>query len=181
MLQDFHFKIFHRVGAKHANIDALSRNLVGNYEVDEVFGNEIQDLDRLTLEISMSSIAQGGEAINNLFIVMEVDATLDHIEDQTQKGNEITLYQDEEQDQRKNFEQQGPKYIPQGYWNLAHEAQTLVDKAKTKLVVKLEMDEDEQNHYSNIWEDPLSMKLLTGGSSYGNVGTPTNIEEEKRK
>ncbi len=41
MLQDFHFKIFHRVGAKHANIDALSRNLVGNYEVDEVFGNEI--------------------------------------------------------------------------------------------------------------------------------------------
>ncbi len=31
--------------------------------------------------------------------------TLDHIEDQTKKGKEITLYEDEEQDQRKNFEQ----------------------------------------------------------------------------
>jgi hypothetical protein len=36
---------------------------------------------------------------------MEMDATLDHTKDQTQKGKEITLYQDEEQDQRKNFEQ----------------------------------------------------------------------------
>jgi len=53
---------------------------------------------------------------------MEVDVTLDHIEDQTQKGKEITLYENEEQDQRKNFEQQGPKYTPQSYWNLAHEA-----------------------------------------------------------
>jgi hypothetical protein len=41
MLQDFHFKIIHRVGAKHANVDALSRNPIGKYEADEDFGNEI--------------------------------------------------------------------------------------------------------------------------------------------
>ncbi len=143
------------------------------------FSFEIKDLDKLTPEISMFSTIQGGEAINNLFIIMEMDATLDHTKDQTQKGKEITLYQDEEQDQRKNFEQQGPKYIPQGYWNMAHEAQTLVDKAKTKLVVKLEMDENEQSHCLDIGEDLLSMKLLTGGSLDGN--TLIDIERAKRR
>jgi hypothetical protein len=29
MRQDFHFKIIHRVGDKHANVDALSKNPVG--------------------------------------------------------------------------------------------------------------------------------------------------------
>jgi hypothetical protein len=38
------FKNCHRVGAKHSNMDALSRNPMGRYEVDEEFGNEIQDL-----------------------------------------------------------------------------------------------------------------------------------------
>jgi hypothetical protein len=38
------------------------------------------------------------------------------------------LYQDDEQDQRMIVGQQGPEYTLQGYWNLAHEAQTLVDK-----------------------------------------------------
>ncbi len=81
MLQDFHFKIIHMVGDKHANVDALSRNPVGKYEVDEDFGSEIQDLDKLTQEISMSSTAQGGVTINNLFILMEVDVAPNHSED----------------------------------------------------------------------------------------------------
>jgi hypothetical protein len=57
----------------------------------------------------------------------------------------------------------------------------LVDKAKTKLVVKLEMDEDEQSHCLNIWEDPLSMKLFIGGSLDGNASTPIDIERAKRR
>ncbi len=44
MFQDFHFKIVHQIGVKHFNVDALNRNLVGKYKVDEAFGNEIQDL-----------------------------------------------------------------------------------------------------------------------------------------
>ncbi len=47
MLQDFHFKIIHRAGAKHANVDVLSRNLVGKYGANENFGSKIQDLDRM--------------------------------------------------------------------------------------------------------------------------------------
>jgi hypothetical protein len=29
MLQDFNFKILHKPGLKHTNVDALNRNLVG--------------------------------------------------------------------------------------------------------------------------------------------------------
>jgi hypothetical protein len=43
MLQDFNFKIVHRVGARHANVDALSRNPIGSHDEDEDFGVEIQD------------------------------------------------------------------------------------------------------------------------------------------
>jgi hypothetical protein len=39
--------------------------------------------------------------------------------------------------------QQGLEYTLQGYWNLAHEAQTLVDEAKTKIMIEQKMDEDE--------------------------------------
>jgi hypothetical protein len=43
MLQDFNFKIVHRGGLKHANVDALSRNPVGQAMDDEDFHQEIQD------------------------------------------------------------------------------------------------------------------------------------------
>lgn len=35
MLQDFCFKIIHRVGGKHTNVDTLRRNLVGMPKEDE--------------------------------------------------------------------------------------------------------------------------------------------------
>ncbi len=44
MLQDFSFKIVHRPGMKHTNVDALSRNPVGATADDDDFGCEIQDL-----------------------------------------------------------------------------------------------------------------------------------------
>jgi hypothetical protein len=43
MLQDFNFKIVHKVGARHANADALSHNQVDSHDEDEDFGMEIQD------------------------------------------------------------------------------------------------------------------------------------------
>ncbi len=38
MLQDFQFKIIHRAGNQHFNIDALNRNHVDFLEEDEDFG-----------------------------------------------------------------------------------------------------------------------------------------------
>ncbi len=44
MLQDFSFKIMHRPGLKHTNVDALSINLVGQATNDDDFSEEIQDI-----------------------------------------------------------------------------------------------------------------------------------------
>jgi hypothetical protein len=44
MLQDFSFKIVHRPGLRHTNVDALSRNPVGSTADDDDFGAEIQDI-----------------------------------------------------------------------------------------------------------------------------------------
>jgi len=44
MLQDFSFKIVHRPGLRHTNVDALSRNPVGSATDDDDFGAEIQDI-----------------------------------------------------------------------------------------------------------------------------------------
>jgi hypothetical protein len=49
LLQDFSFKIMHRPGLKHANVDALSRNPVGLADDDDDFGEGIQDT---TAEVS---------------------------------------------------------------------------------------------------------------------------------
>jgi len=44
MLQDFCFKIVHRPGLGHTNVDALSKNPVGSAADDDDFGEEIQDI-----------------------------------------------------------------------------------------------------------------------------------------
>ncbi len=43
MLQDFNFKIVHIAGVRHANADALSRNLVDSHDEDEDLGMEVHD------------------------------------------------------------------------------------------------------------------------------------------
>lgn len=70
MLQDFHFKIVRFLGTKHANVDALSKNPIGKSEVDEDFGNDIQDLETTTLEGSRFCPTKGSEIVINLFIVL---------------------------------------------------------------------------------------------------------------
>jgi hypothetical protein len=44
LLQDFSFKILHRPGMKHTNVDALSRNQVGKAQDDDDFCEEIRDI-----------------------------------------------------------------------------------------------------------------------------------------
>jgi hypothetical protein len=44
MLQDLSFKILHRPGLRHGNIDALSRNPVGQATDDDNFSEEIRDM-----------------------------------------------------------------------------------------------------------------------------------------
>jgi hypothetical protein len=44
MLHDFSFKIIHRPGLRHTNVDALSRNPIGPAKDDDDFSEEIQDI-----------------------------------------------------------------------------------------------------------------------------------------
>jgi hypothetical protein len=44
MLQDFSFKIVHRPGLRHTNVDALNRNPIGSAADDDDFGEKIQDI-----------------------------------------------------------------------------------------------------------------------------------------
>jgi hypothetical protein len=50
MLQDFNFKIVHRLGLKHTNVDALSRNPIGPAEEDDDFCDEIQDVGNAQID-----------------------------------------------------------------------------------------------------------------------------------
>ncbi len=43
LLQDFSFRIVHRPGIRHTNVDALSRNPVGKAVEDDDFCEEVQD------------------------------------------------------------------------------------------------------------------------------------------
>lgn len=96
MLQDFHLKIIHCVGAKHSNMDVLNKNLVGSYEVDEEFGSEIQDLGGTNQEIPKPQIAKEAKTIINLFILIKVDVG-NYSEEVEEKGKELVLYQNEKQ------------------------------------------------------------------------------------
>ncbi len=54
MLQDFNFKILHRLGSKHSNVDALNQNPMGSAKFDEEFKEEIQDI-RLIREMGVQT------------------------------------------------------------------------------------------------------------------------------
>ncbi len=95
MLQDFHFKNVHRASAKHSNVDALNINPVGRYEVDEEFGNEIQDLGGTSQEVPKAQVAKEAETVINLFTVMESDARNCN-EEVIEKGKELVLCYNEE-------------------------------------------------------------------------------------
>jgi hypothetical protein len=96
LLQDFHFKIIHHASAKHSNVDALSKNLVGRCEANEDLDSEIQDLGGTSQEIPKPHIVNKDEIVINLSIVMEVDARNCN-EEVLEKGKELVLCHDEKQ------------------------------------------------------------------------------------
>jgi hypothetical protein len=64
MLQDFNFKFLHKPGMRHGNVDALSRNPVGQAADDDDFSEEVQDVgtildDRTKVTKSMFSVQYG--------------------------------------------------------------------------------------------------------------------------
>jgi len=50
------FKILHRPGLKHTNVDALNRNPMGQATDDDDFNEEIQDIG--TVQTNLTEIAE---------------------------------------------------------------------------------------------------------------------------
>lgn len=74
-----------------------------------------------------------------------------------EKGKEVVHYQDERQ--KKQQVDKEKLDLQQNCWDLVYEAQALVDQTKTQK--ERNQEEDEQDRHLDIWEDLLSMKLLT--------------------
>ncbi len=91
MLQDFHFKIVHCPKTKHANVDTLSINLVGKSEVDEDFGNDIQDFKSINVEGSKFHPTKGSEIFINLFTVL-IDDEEKNDGEHHRKERELIVY-----------------------------------------------------------------------------------------
>ncbi len=54
MPQDFNFKIVHRTGIRHANVDVLNHNLVDSHDEDDDFGMEIQEKGANVVQVQKS-------------------------------------------------------------------------------------------------------------------------------
>lgn len=77
MLQDFNFKILHRSGSKHSNVNALSRNPVSGVEEDEKFSEEIQDITlirELKVQTWIGRRSIRFSIMNNLFMLEASEA-----------------------------------------------------------------------------------------------------------
>jgi hypothetical protein len=60
MLQDFSFKIVHRPGLKHTNVNAFNRNPMGLATNDDDFNEEIQDI----ASIQINTLEAEGEILS---------------------------------------------------------------------------------------------------------------------
>jgi len=72
MLQDFQFKIIHRAGSRHLNVDALSRNLVYFLEGDEDFGNDVTEQEQLRITPTPTRSNATNEVNINLFTLQHI-------------------------------------------------------------------------------------------------------------
>jgi hypothetical protein len=69
----------------------------------------------------------------------------------------------------------------QSHWDLAYEAQNLIDKNKNKIIKEHDDSEDVQICHLDIWEDALSMRLLIGGVLVHDEHEAVDIERANKK
>jgi len=169
MFQDFNFKIVHKVGTRHANVDALSCNPIGSHDEDEDedFGVEIQ------YEKKNFSVAQVWKSTTSsphiLTISQDVGAELMENE-KYEEINQCGEFAKENSNilakvfapKRKANRISTPDT---DYWGLICEAQVMVDVKINPIDVN-SSEEDieikETGKRIDIWKDETCMTLLFG-------------------
>ncbi len=149
------------------------------YEADEDFGNEIQDLARIIQDASKPSFHKDNGTIMNLFTMLtrkEEDHDVDHYE----RGEKFIAVKVETPPQVEINQQFVVKKNQQSHWDLTYEPQTLINKNKNRIIKKQDDNENVQTCHLDIWEDALSMRLLTGGALVHDEHAEADIERTKK-
>ncbi len=100
MLQDFQFKIIHRAGNRHLNVDALNRNPIGFSKEDEDFGSDVlEQEDQLGVTPLSTKSCFNNNVIINLYTLQHTnqeinDAEVHHVESEC-GGQNINSFSEE--------------------------------------------------------------------------------------
>jgi len=179
MLQNFSFKIIHRPGLRHTNVDALSRNPVGSATNDDDFGAEIQDIAGIPADEpkeygELFCVKVGEETDwmcvgNHQLYMFDVASTEDLSEELLPK--EGTMLMGDKREQRGGVRVALKRRVPQYFdrrqqSELALAAQELFKFGDRELNPTQSEDEEDHEVRSScvdIWEDTDCLMFLKEG------------------
>jgi hypothetical protein len=180
MLQDFQFKIIHRVGSQHLNIDALNKNLVDFPKEDEDFGCNVmeqEDKPRVTPSPIESDFAN--EVVINLFILQHIDQETNdakaHLVGSECDGQSVDSFSEEKLSPINHVKYRRTVVEIQ---NMEDEAK---DRHKCKSVEIVIQCEDDQLRQMDIWENKVLIVFLTSGNLEAKIYDSTNIKKAKKQ
>jgi len=196
MLQDFSFKILHRLGLRHTNADALSRNPMGQATDDDDFGEEIRDVgspqtDTREREALLIQPGEGkewpGDRRKDRKCVHQQLYMVDMVSEEDQTESEP--YETEVTRKSKIVQGEGVEVMlkrrrtlhfdKRQQLDLILEAQELAKFGDQELS-PTESDEEEDQELDakciDIWEDAVCLGLLKNGT----LPDSMDLEESKR-
>jgi hypothetical protein len=192
MLQDFSFKIVHRPGLRHTNVDALSRYPVGSATDDDDFGAEIQDIagipaDEPKEDGELLCVKVGEETDwmcvgNHQLYMLDVASTEDLFEGPLPEEGVVSTGDKPEQcgGVRAALKRRVPQYFDnRQQLELALAAQELSEFGDHELSpTQSEGEEDHEvrSSYVDIWEDADCLMFLKEGV----LPDAVDYEEAKR-
>ncbi len=192
MLQDFSFKIVHRPGLRHTNVNALNRNPIGSVADDDDFGAEIQDITDTQADVpreegELFCVKAGKETewmwVGNHQLYMLDAATVEDLSEEFIPGEEAVSTGDEpvqHEGARMVLKRRRPQYFDKRQQlDLALAAQEMSEFGDHELGFTESDDEGDHGVKSNcvdIWEDTDCMTLLKEGVLPDAIG----FEESKR-
>jgi hypothetical protein len=161
------------------NVDALSQNPVGFLEEDEDFGSDVMEQEeKLGIALASTRSNATNEVSINLFTLQPAGQVGKDIE-------EHHLVGDCGGPSTNSPSEEGLPYVDQmDCRRMVVEAQIMVDATKNKhkgKSVEIEgQSEDDQARQMDIWEDSVSIALLTGGHLEVELDNTANMDRAKK-
>jgi hypothetical protein len=167
-------------GNKNLNVDALSWNLVDSPKEDEDFGSDVMEHEeKLGIALASTRSNATNEVNINLFTLQPAGQAEEDIE-------EHHLVGDYGGPSTYSPSKEGLPCVDQmDCRRMVVEAQIMVDgvrnKHKCKSVEIEGQSEDDQARQMDIWEDSVSIALLTSGHLEAELDNTTNMDQVKKR